>query len=61
MKGQLEKGINQVCFNRSAEWVAAVSIDEYHTLLVYDIGKGGGAIVAQGRGPRSDILDMLFA
>jgi len=37
MKGVLEKGVINACFSMDGRYFAASSLDEDHTLVVYDV------------------------
>lgn len=37
LKGVLEKGVVNACFSLDGRFMAASSLDEDHTLVVYDI------------------------
>lgn len=62
----LIKGIRQVAFSKCGKYLAASDIDEDHHVAIYDLTKKKGndgkayALIASGKGTRSEILSMGF-
>ena len=68
LKGELEKGIVNICFSNDGKRFAASSLDEEHNIVVYDIAQELATkenpkktgLLAKGKGAKADILDMRF-
>lgn len=68
LKGVLKKGISHLCFSNNGKKLAASSMDENQTVMIYDLqvlsnsktfNKLEGSVCI-GNGPREKILDMKF-
>ncbi|CAD8171847.1 unnamed protein product [Paramecium pentaurelia] len=68
-KGILRQGVQCLAFSNDGKKLAAVSMDDDHTLVVYDVDKGidarlkgdiSQALLATGKGPRSFVFDIKF-
>lgn len=69
-KDQLTNGIANVAFSNNGQMVAAVAMDDDHTIAVYDIAKGIAyrkdpkntdfGLVALGKMSKREVFDIKF-
>lgn len=65
----LTRGISHVCFSGDGKKLAAISIDRYHSVAIYDVHKvlntkgdkyTQDVVIAFSRGPRETVFHMVF-
>jgi WD40 repeat protein len=69
-KDQLSNGIANCCFSTSGRYVAAIAMDDDHSIAVYDINKGieyrkdprnsDFGLIALGKVTKKDVFDIKF-
>ncbi|CAK72848.1 unnamed protein product (macronuclear) [Paramecium tetraurelia] len=60
-KGVLRRGVQCLSFSNDGKKLAAVGMDDDHTLVVYDVDTDSNqALLASGKGPRSFVFDIKF-
>jgi len=57
-KGQLEKGIKSLSFSPSGDYLAAIDINQYHVLAIYDVNHS--ALVATSKTDPALVLQVAF-